>query len=70
MRDESGNDPYLVGTAKCTNETPKAIAVRLTGKLEGQWIPKSAVHDDSEVYARGHEGKLVVKQWFAEKEGL
>lgn len=34
------------------------------------WIPKSQVHDDSEVYKKGHEGTLVVMEWFAEKEGL
>jgi hypothetical protein len=34
------------------------------------WIPKSVIHDDSEVYKEGAEGKLVVARWFAEKEGL
>jgi hypothetical protein len=33
------------------------------------WVPKEAVHDDSEVYAKGHEGKLVTKTWFAVNQG-
>jgi hypothetical protein len=32
------------------------------------WVPLSVIHDDSEVYADGHTGKLVVHRWFAEKE--
>lgn len=34
------------------------------------WIPKSVVHDDSEVHGRGMEGEMVVKRWWAESEGL
>ena len=33
-------------------------------------IPKSQVDDDSEVYAKGHEGKLVISDWIADKKGL
>ncbi len=33
------------------------------------WIPKTVVHDDSEVYKDGDSGTLVVKDWFAEKRG-
>jgi hypothetical protein len=33
------------------------------------WIPKSAIHDDSEVWKEDQEGKLVIKDWFAEKKG-
>lgn len=32
------------------------------------WVPKSVIHDDSEVYEKGGEGKLVVKTWWAQKE--
>jgi len=31
------------------------------------WVPKSVLHDDSEVYEKSQVGKLVVKRWFAEK---
>lgn len=39
---------------------------------EERWIPKSVIHDDSEVYdaADNAEGELVVQGWFADKEGL
>jgi hypothetical protein len=55
--------------AECVAETERAIRCRLeTG--DEVWIPKSVVHDDSEVYALDHSGKLVVAGWWAEKEGL
>ena len=34
------------------------------------WIPKSVVHDDSDVQIEGDTGTIVVMRWFAEKEGL
>lgn len=33
------------------------------------WVPDSQIHDDSEVSEQGHEGKLVVTKWWAEKNG-
>jgi hypothetical protein len=64
--DDSGTD---IGKGKCIHETARAILVRLeTG--EEQWIPKSCVHDNSEVWEDGGEGKVVVKTRWAEKEGL
>ena len=32
-----------------------------------KWVPLSQIHDDSEVYEKGHKGKLVVTQWLADK---
>ena len=52
----------------CLRETAKAILVEIDG--DEVWIPKSVIHDDSEVSAGGDEGDLVVAQWFAEREGL
>ncbi len=49
-------------------ETSKAILVEFEG--ERMWIPKSMVHDDSEVYAQGHTGTLIVSRWIAEQKGL
>ena len=34
------------------------------------WIPKSQIHDDSEVYAKDHSGELVIPEWLAEEKGL
>lgn len=53
---------------QCIRQTPQAILV-LIGKRE-KWFPQSVVHDDSEVWKLGDEGKLVIKGWFARKEGL
>lgn len=33
------------------------------------WIPKSAIHDDSEVFESNDSGVLYVKGWFARKRG-
>ena len=35
-----------------------------------RWIPKSVVHEDSEVQSEGDIGTIIVMRWFAEKEGL
>lgn len=51
---------------KCIAETRDAL--RLEHADWDRWVPKSVVHDDSEVYALGHKGKLVIKRWFVEKE--
>ena len=35
-----------------------------------RWIPKSVVHEDSEVSEQGDQGTLVLLRWFAVKEGF
>ena len=52
----------------CVGQTEKAIRVRIAGKEH--WLPQAAVHDDSEVYAKDHEGKLVIKGWWARKNTI
>jgi hypothetical protein len=49
-------------------ETDLAILCRFeTGDEE--WIPKSQIHDDSEVTTKGDTGELVIPHWLAcEKE--
>jgi hypothetical protein len=49
-------------------ETSLALLCLIDGKEH--WLPKSVIHEDSEVSAEGDEGTLVVPEWFAEKEGL
>lgn len=48
--------------------TDKAIKVE-SDDLGEVWVPRSVIHDDSEIYEGDHEGELVVEGWFAEKEG-
>lgn len=54
--------------ATALKESDKALLVNIEG--EDRWIPKSQIDDDSEVFAQGHSGMLVVNEWWAEKEGL
>ena len=71
MRDgDEGQDPHDCGEVECIKETAKAILLKPTDGSEQYWVPKAVVHDDSEVYEEGQEGRLVVKAWWAEKEGL
>lgn len=60
--------PDVFDNVEVVGETARAIAVVIDGKP--LWCPKSAVHEDSEVWLNGHEGTLVVAHWWAEKEEL
>lgn len=55
--------------SRCIKATARAILCVLDDGRE-IWIPQSQVDADSEVFAEGDEGKLVISDWFAEKEGL
>lgn len=70
IRDEDDDGADVVELeATCLHVTERAIRVRLaSGSVH--WIPKACVHDNSEVYEKGDEGKLVVLAKFAEREGL
>ena len=59
---------HRIEDAKCERETSRAILVS-HDDLGELWIPKSCVHDDSEVFGDGDLGDLVVKSWWAEKQG-
>jgi len=54
--------------ALVTRETDKALLVEVEG--EQLWIPKSQVHDDSDVYQDGDHGDLVISRWIAEQKEL
>lgn len=53
---------------EAVRETADALLVNIEGTEV--WIPKSHVDDDSEVYAKGHEGRLVISEWIAMEKGL
>lgn len=61
------DDELWKGDVEVTAETEKAILVSYEG--EETWVPKSQVHDDSEAYKKGQEGKIVLPLWLAEREG-
>jgi hypothetical protein len=63
-----------LGKGKAIRATDKALLVRMEdedfNKGENEvWIPRSVIHDDSECYEDGDDGKVVVESWWAEKQG-
>ncbi len=67
-------EPVTIEGVRCVRATAAAILV-VVGKDDDDndrevWIPQSQVTDDSEVYAEGHEGKLVITHWIADQKGL
>lgn len=64
------NEPVEIEGCKATRETDKALLVEVEETGEEYWIPKSQIQDDSEVYEKGHEGKLVLPRWLAKEKGL
>jgi hypothetical protein len=52
-------------------ETAKAIGIFIEGpRGELTWIPRSAIHEDSEVTGKGDAGVLLVARWCANDRGL
>ena len=51
---------------RCVHSSDEAIKVE--SKFKTFWVPKSVIHDDSEVYKVGDEGKLMVFTSFAESK--
>jgi hypothetical protein len=74
MCERGGDAACDVGAGKVIRESDSGLAllVELEDLGDRVWIPKSVLHDDSEVFdnADNATGKVVVKQWFAEKNGL
>jgi hypothetical protein len=75
-RDDGGSEPHSLGAVVVIAETEKAIGVARPDSSNEEafstnpfWVPKSVVHEDSEVSGRGDEGELFVKTWWAEKNG-
>jgi hypothetical protein len=67
MRDDDATKTIEI-TEPVKRETEKALLVEIGG--EELWIPKSQIHDDSEVYREGDTGKLVITEWIAREKGL
>lgn len=67
-----GDDVKRFGDAICTGQTKsgKALIVEVLGRggYKPHLIPKSVIHEDSQINAQGDRGTLVVARWFAEKE--
>ena len=67
-RNDSGDEPCALGEGTITVETAKAVLC-VFDKGGQLWVPKAVVHDDSEVWKKDDTGRLVVKTWWAEKNG-
>ena len=62
--------PVKLGYAKVRITTEKAVMFN-TRKYGTMWVPNCAIHNESETWdVDNTSGELVVKTWFAEKEGL
>ncbi len=61
-------DTHSIEDVKCIAETDAALRVT-SDEIGTEWIPKSQIDDDSEVFALGGEGTLVVTLWLAETKG-
>jgi hypothetical protein len=53
-----------------TVEAETDFALLCSVEDKKHWIPKSVVHEDSEVQSEGDTGTIVIIRWFAEKQGL
>jgi hypothetical protein len=61
---------YVIEGAYIERESDKAVLVCAPDFDEPTWVPKSALHDDSEVWKPDQDpGDLVVHEWLAEKRG-
>ena len=54
----------------CLKETEKAVLVSCDEFPQDIWIPVSQISDDSDVFAEGHEGDLIITRWIAEQKDL
>jgi hypothetical protein len=68
MFEEYDNKHVCTDDVVCVGETENAIHVAFPGR-DTAWIPKSQLHDDSEVYEKGTDGKLVITLWIAREKG-
>ena len=59
-----------LGYADVKLETSNAVLFK-TDEYGDMWVPKSQIHDDSDVWnIKNNKGTLVVSEWFARQKGL
>jgi hypothetical protein len=59
-----------LGKATVLRDTGKALLIEAEELDSEEWVPKSCIHDDSEIFEDGQEpGELIVKEWFAREKG-
>lgn len=60
---------HAIENARAVGSTDKGLWISADDFDENEFIPQSQIDDDSEVYKEGHEGTLIVSDWFARKRG-
>lgn len=65
------NGGTSLGDGDVIASSDKALKIELYSGEE-TWVPLSVLHDDSEVYddEDNSSGEVIVKSWWADKEGL
>jgi hypothetical protein len=61
---------YRIPQCTAIRETEKALLIHNAEWDDDMWFPHSQITDDSEVYADGTEGTLIVTEWIAKQKGL
>lgn len=67
------DESVSLGRGSVRAATDKALQILLVDDDNRLvWIPRSVIHDDSEVFDSKDNatGEVVVKSWWAEKQGL
>jgi hypothetical protein len=65
---KDGMDPFeYPDEVECVGETPHALKIQAVG--DKFWIPRSCLHDDSEISSLGDKGRLVTYLWLADSRG-
>lgn len=64
------DEEFEIEDAEAIFDSGKALKVEAPVFDDFVWIPKSVITDNSEVWKEGQpSGSLIIKRWFAEKEG-
>ncbi len=61
---------FVIEDAEAIIESAKAICIKSAQLDQDEWIPRSQIDDDSEVYKKGDTGECVISDWLAEQKGL
>lgn len=76
-QDPDGEGAPVSDEDEATHTIPNAFCswhgdkvVRIESAEYTGFVPQSVIHDDSEVFEKGHRGKLIVKGWWAERNKL
>jgi hypothetical protein len=67
--EDDGEEPFEIGLVIVKHVTAQALLC-MKQNLDDIWIPRSVIHDNSEVWRASQSGIMIVKVWWAEKKGL